>query len=147
MTMSFKELFIEAMRRNDAREHEEFLAMQADDAVCQVPGATLRGKDEMRAWLQPYWQAFNASRHDLENVYEVGPDKVVAEGTFTGTNDGPLTMPDGTEIPPTGKTISFHFAMSVAREPGAEVASRVNIYFDQLDFLGQLGLLPAPAAA
>jgi hypothetical protein len=37
--------------------------------------------------------------------------------------------------------------MSVSREPGAEVASRVNVYFDQLDFLGQLGLLPAPAAA
>jgi hypothetical protein len=55
-------------------------------------------------------------------------------------------MPDGSELAPTGKTISFHFAMSVARQPGAEVASRVNIYFDQLDFLGQLGLLAQPAA-
>jgi hypothetical protein len=71
----------------------------------------------------------------------------VAEGTFTGTNDGPLHMSDGAEFPATGKTISFLFAMSVEREPGAEVASRVNIHFDQLDFLGQLGLLPTPAAA
>jgi ketosteroid isomerase-like protein len=147
MAMSAKDLYREAMRRTDAREHEEFLAMQADDTVWQVPGATLRGKDEVRDWLQPFWQAFNTSRHSLLHVYEVGPDRVVSEGTFTGTHDGPLPMPDGTELPPTGKTISFRFAMSVEREPGAEVANRVNIYFDQLEFLGQLGLLPAPAAA
>jgi hypothetical protein len=53
----------------------------------------------------------------------------------------------GTEIPPTGKPVSFRFAMAVERRPGAEVASAVDIYFDQLDFLGQLGLIPAPAAA
>ena len=145
--MSMKELYLEAMRRTDAREHEEFLAMQADDAVWQVPGAMVRGKDEIRAWLQPFWQAFTTSHHDLEHVYEVGSDSVVAEGTFTATHDGPLAMPDGTEIPPTGKTVSVPFAMSVAREPGAEVASRVNVYFDQLDFLSQLGLVTAQSRA
>jgi hypothetical protein len=145
--MSFKELYIEAMRRTDAREHEGFLALQADDAVWQVPGATLHGKDEFRGWLQPFWLAFTTSRHDLPHVYEVGPDRVMAEGAFTGTHDGPLPMPDGTELPPTGKTIAFRFAMSIEREPGAEVAKAVNIYFDQLEFLGQLGLIPTPAAA
>jgi ketosteroid isomerase-like protein len=145
--MSVKQLYLEAMRRTDAREHDAFLAMQADDAVWQVPGATLRGKDEFRGWLQPFWQAFTTSRHDLAHVYEVGPDRVMAEGAFTGTHDGPLPMPDGTELPPTGKAITFRFAMSIEREPGAEVANAVNVYFDQLEFLGQLGLLPAPAAA
>jgi hypothetical protein len=145
--MSVKQLYLEAMRRTDAREHEEFLAMQADDAVWRVPGVTARGRDEIRAWLQPFWQAFSTSRHALEHVYEVGADRVVAEGAFTGIHDGPLPMPDGTEIPPTGKAISLRFAMSVAREPGTEVASSVNIYFDQLEFMGQLGLLPAPATA
>jgi hypothetical protein len=121
--------------------------MQADDAVWQVPGATLRGKDELRGWLQPFWQAFSTSRHELARVYEVGPDCVMAEGVFTGAHDGPLPMPDGTELPPTGKTVAFRFAMSITREPGAEVANAVDVYFDQLEFLGQLGLLPAPAAA
>ena len=56
--MSLKELYLEAMRRTDAREHEAFLALQADDAVWQVPGMTARGKAEVRAWLEPFWQAF-----------------------------------------------------------------------------------------
>jgi ketosteroid isomerase-like protein len=145
--MSVTELYLEAMRRTDARDHAGFLAMHADDAVWQVGGATLRGRDEIRGWLQPFWQAFTTSRHVLEHVYEVEPDRVMAEGTFTGTHDGPLPMPDGTELPPTGKAIAFRFAMSVERDPGAEVMRAVSIYFDQLDFLGQLGLLPAPAAA
>jgi predicted ester cyclase len=145
--MSLRELYLEAMRRTDARDHAGFLAMQDDDAVWQVGGATLRGKEEIRGWLQPFWQAFTTSRHALEHVYEVESDRVVAEGTFTGTHDGPLPLPDGTELPPTGKPVSFRFAMSVEREPGAEVARAVSLYFDQLDFLGQLGLLPAPAAA
>jgi ketosteroid isomerase-like protein len=145
--MPLKDLYLEAMRRTDAREHEEFLAMQADDAVWRTGGATMRGKEEIRGWLQPFWQAFTTSRHELQHVYEVGPDKVMAQGVFTGVHDGPLPLPDGTEIPPTGKPVSFRFAMAVERRPGAEVASAVDIYFDQLDFLGQLGLIPAPAAA
>jgi ketosteroid isomerase-like protein len=145
--MSAKELFMEAMRRTDARDHEGFLAMQADDAVWEVPGAQLRGKQEMRGWLEPFWQGFTSSRHDLEHVYEVDADTVVAEGRWSGVHDGPLAMPDGTQVPPTGKSLSFRFAIAVRREPGAEVASRVDLYFDQLEFLGQLGLLPESAAA
>ena len=55
-------------------------------------------------------------------------------------------MPDG-EVPPTGRTISFRFAIAATRDPNGEQAKSVRLYFDQLEFLGQLGVLPEGAAA
>ena len=143
--MTPKEMFLEAMRRNDAGDHEAFLAMQADDAVWRVPGAELHGKEELRGWLHPFWQGFSSYRHEFSRVVEAGDDVVWAEGTFSGVNDGPLVMPDGGEAPPTGRPVSFRFGMSIVGDYEAEQAKEINIYFDQLEFLAQLGLVPEPA--
>jgi ketosteroid isomerase-like protein len=144
--MTPKEMFLEAMRINDGGDHEGFLARQAPDAHWTVPGAELHGRDELRGWLGQFWQSFSSYRHDLSRVEEVG-STVFAEGTWTGVNDGPLAMPDGTEVPATGRTVSFRFGMSVDGDVEAQQATAVRIYFDQLDFLGQLGLIPEPAGA
>jgi hypothetical protein len=50
-------------------------------------------------------------------------------------------MPDG-EVPPTGRNVSFRFAMAATRDPNGQQARSVNLYFDNLEFLGQLGVLP-----
>ncbi|HYX85200.1 MAG TPA: nuclear transport factor 2 family protein [Gaiellales bacterium] len=144
--MTAKELFLEAMRRSDAREHEGFLAMQAADTTWVVPGGMeLRGIEQLRGWLEPFWQGFSTSRHDLTRVFEDG-NTVFAEGVWTGTNDGALQMPQGT-LPPTGRTVTFPFAIVVTGDLDRGVATSVHVYFDQLEFLGQLGQLPDEAAA
>jgi predicted ester cyclase len=143
--MTAKDFYLEAMRRNDGGDHEGFLALQADDAEWIVPGATLSGKEEIRGWLEPFWQAFSSFRHDHTRIIEAG-DTVVAEGTWTGTHDGPLATPEG-EVPPTGREVSFGFIVIVDGDLDAGVARKVHVSFDQLEFLGQLGLIPAPAAA
>ena len=145
--MTVKELFVEAMRRTDAGDYEGFLAMQDDEATWTVPGARLEGKAQLRPWLELFWQGFSSFGHDLQHLYEDGEDRVICEGVWSGRNDGPLAMPDGSHVPPTGREASFRFAIVVAREPGAEVAKDVRLYFDQLEFLAQLGLVPDPAAA
>jgi SnoaL-like domain len=145
--MTMKELFVEAMRRTDAGDYEGFLALQHEDGVWVVPGAELRGRDEYRPWLELFWQAFSSFGHDLQHLYEVGEDIVICEGVWSGRNDGPLTLPDGSQIPATGREASFSFAIVVIREPGAQAASTVRLYFDQLTFLGALGLIPDQAAA
>jgi uncharacterized protein (TIGR02246 family) len=141
--MSAKELFLEAMRRTDAGDHEGFLALQAPDASWVVPGGAPHGHEELRAWMQPFWQGFSNYRHELTRVAE-NDDVVFAEGTWTGVNDGPLVMPDG-EAPATGRTVSFRFAIAVTVDVDAGHATSVNLYFDQLEFLAQLGLVPEPA--
>jgi ketosteroid isomerase-like protein len=146
MTTNVTDMYLEAMRRTDARDIEGFLAMQADDAEWRVPGAELHGKEELRAWLEPFVKGFSSYRHDIERVVENG-NTVWAEGTFNGVNDGPLMTPDGGEAPPTGRPVRFRFGMSVTGDLDAGLASEVHIYFDQLEFLSQLGLIPEPAPA
>ena len=144
--MTMKELFVEAMRRTDARDHEGFLAMQHDDATWGVPGARLQGKDQLRPWLELFWQGFSSYGHDLARLYEAGEDTVVCEGTWRGVNDGPLGMPDGTQIPPTGREVSFRSRSSSAATRAPRWPAASSLYFDQLEFLGMLGLVPDPAA-
>jgi ketosteroid isomerase-like protein len=143
--MTGKGLLLEALRRSDAYDHDGFLALQADDTTWVVPGATLNGKDEVRAWLGAFWQAFGSYHHDVTAAAEVG-DTAYGEGTWTGVHDGPLVTPDG-EVPPTGNTVTFRWAIAVDVDTAAGVARSVRLYFDQLEFLGQLGLIPAGAAA
>jgi ketosteroid isomerase-like protein len=144
--MTAKELYLEAMRRTDSGDQEGFLALFADDCHWFVPGADIRGKEQLRGWIAPFWTGFSTFRHDLERTIAEGDDVVFGEGTWTGTNDGTLVMPDG-ELPPTGRTVSFRFAIAGTRTPDGEHIAGVHLYFDQLEFLGQLGVLPESAAA
>ena len=144
--MTAKELYNEAMRRTDAGDQEGFLALFAEDCHWLVPGAELSGRDQLRQWVTPFWQGFSTFRHDLERTIAATDDVVFGEGTWTGTNDGPLVMPDG-ELPPTGRTVSFRFAIAGTRAADGEHIQGVNLYFDQVGFLGQLGVLPESAAA
>jgi len=63
-----------------------------------------------------------------------------AEVRFSGTHTGPLASPGG-KIAPTGRPFAFDY-LHVSRLAGDQIASD-HIYFDQLGFLNQLGLLPA----
>jgi ketosteroid isomerase-like protein len=139
--MTAKEIFYEAMRRTDAGDQEGFLEMFADDCHWVVPGAEFGSKEELRGWLTPFWQGFSTFRHDIHRAVSDTEDEVFAEGTWTGTHDGVIPMPDG-EVPPTGRDVSFRFAIVATRDPNGEQARSVNLYFDNLEFLGQLGVLP-----
>ena len=66
---------------------------------------------------------------------------VAAEGRFIGTHTGVMRTPDG-EIPATGRQVDFRW-MSSYEIRGEELTSE-HLYFDQAEFLGQLGLMPTP---
>jgi ketosteroid isomerase-like protein len=144
--MTARELYKEAMRRVDSGDQEGFLALMADDCRWRVPGAELRGKEQLVEWITPFWQGFSTFRHDLARTVAESDELVFGEGTWTGTNDGPLVMPDG-ELPPSGRTVSLPFAIAATRAPDGERIESVHLYFDQVGFLGQLGVLPESAAA
>ena len=144
--MTGKELYHEAMRRTDAGDQEGFLALMADDIEWHVPGAELHGKDQLLEWITPFWQGFSSFRHDLARTTSDSDETVFGEGTWTGTNDGPMVMPDG-ELPPTGRTVALRYAIAGRRAADGEHIQSVHLYFDQMEFLGQLGVLPESAAA
>jgi hypothetical protein len=63
----------------------------------------------------------------------------VDEGWLTGRHTGPLPGPNGETIPPTEKTIRIRECDAITVENGLITSHR--FYFDQTEFLGQLGLM------
>jgi len=128
-----------------ARDAEAFASIYSDDAVMTAPGGMeLRGHDGAKQFMAGWCEA--VPDNDIEVVREHACGSVlVQEGTFMGTHTGNLTAPDGQVIPPTGHTIKAPYIEVYEVEDDHVVADR--LYFDQVELLTQLGLMPAAAAA
>jgi ketosteroid isomerase-like protein len=126
----------------DARDLEGVRASFTGDAEIVAPGVELHGREEIEGWIRVFITAFPDLKHEARTTIETG-DACVAEVRFSGTHTGPLASPDG-DIDPTGKPFVLDYA-HVSRFEGGRIRSD-HVYFDQLTFLSQLGLLPAPAA-
>lgn len=114
--------------------------LYAVDAVAFTPDAgEIHGRDN----IVDYWRQMTDSvtGASYESVYavEVG-DTAIDEGYYHGTNTGPLPLPSGESLPATGKSVRIRGCDIATVEDGRIVSYR--LYFDQMDFLGQLGLLP-----
>lgn len=98
------------------------------------------------AWLdvnRSFAVACPDGQHTITDVVEDG-DRFAIEGVWTGTHTGPLAGPAG-EIPPTGRSVVLPFCGLATRRD--ERITSVTVYLDQMTMLGQLGLVPEPAAA
>lgn len=141
--MDAREHVLEMIRLQDANENEAYARGYAEDGVFVHPAATLQGREEIAAFMTGYHVAFPDGRHTVTKVLQDG-DTVAVEGTFTGTNSGPLPGPDG-DVPATGRTVTLRWA-GIA-DVGPDGLRSMHGYYDQLAFLGQLGLVPAAAGA
>ena len=72
-------------------------------------------------------------------------DAFADEWTFVGTHTGPLPLPDGTELPPTGKRVEVRGMEFVRVRDGKIVVD--NLYYDNMAVAVQLGLVPEGATA
>jgi predicted ester cyclase len=70
-----------------------------------------------------------------------GDDAYLGEFTVTGTNTGPLGMPDGSELPPTQNHVEL-VGMEIAEVRNGKIV-RHDMIWDNMGFLTQLGLAPA----
>jgi predicted ester cyclase len=123
---------IEAFNARDA-ESEPWSA----DAEMVAPGATVTGREAVLGFLGVFQEAFPDGRLEIRHLLADGTSAAV-EGAFVGTHDGVLHSPDG-DIAPTGRAIEFRWAAAY-QVRGEELLSE-HLYFDQMEFLGQLGLL------
>ena len=111
----------------------------AADAQMVAPGAQASGRDEVLGFLGVFQEAFPDLRLEMEQLVSDGA-AAAAEGTLTGTHDGVLHAPGG-DIPPTGRRVELRWAAVYATD--GDTLKSEHLFFDQMDFLGQLGLLPA----
>ncbi|WP_329546219.1 ester cyclase [Streptomyces sp. NBC_01356] len=114
--------------------------LYAVDAVAFTPDAgEIHGRDDIVEYWRQMTDSVTGARYESVYATEVG-DTAIDEGYYNGTNTGPLPLPSGESLPATGKGVRIRGCDIATVEDGRIVSYR--LYFDQMDFLGQLGLLP-----
>lgn len=114
----------------------------SDDIVhVSVAIGRVRGIEPFLRFASGFKQAFPDLHWEFRELIE-GPDTVVVEAVFLATNTGPMIGPTGTTLPATGKRVELPICDIWKVSNGRIVENR--IYYDQITFLTQLGLLKAP---
>src|ERR1043165_1035499 len=144
MTMTPREAFERGTWTFNAHDIEGFGEVLTDDVVFQAPG-DMRGEGKpacvefFGSWFSAY-PDFHVEVHDVHFVDDVA----VEEGTYSGTHNGVLRTPGG-DIAPTGRAVTGQYIQGLRFRDGKHAS--LNLMFDRLQMLEQLGALPAPAGA
>ncbi|MEV0587462.1 ester cyclase [Nonomuraea sp. NPDC050310] len=125
----------------NAQDWATFARYHADDVVVRLPG-------------QPPSHGVEHHEADARRVFATFPDNQVsnrpyrvllAEGDwtcsiarFSGTMTEPMRLPDGTVLPPTGKSFEVDFC-TVARWADGRIVEE-NLFYDRDAMMRQLGL-------
>lgn len=113
-------------------------SMYDSNAVEVGPQGALKGVDEIMADWDRQWQAFG----DLQVT--AGPCHLGDETTranewiWRGTHTGPLPLPDGSVLAPTGRQVEIHGGAFIQLRDGKIVEKRD--YFDLAAWMAQMGL-------
>lgn len=119
---------------------DAFREVYDKDVVVTTPDAgTLHGIEAFLEWNMAFVGAFSERDYRSERELETG-ETAIDQGEFIGTHTGPLELPDGTSLPPTGKQIRMRGA-DIATVSGGKIV-RHDFYFDQADLAAQLGVAP-----
>jgi predicted ester cyclase len=119
-------------------DHDSSADPWADDAELVAPGGQASGRDDVIGVLGVFAEAFPDIRLEIKQLLTDGP-AAAAEGILTGTHDGVLHTPNG-DVAPTGRAVQLRWAAVYATD--GDTLKSEHLFFDQMDFLGQLGLLP-----
>jgi ketosteroid isomerase-like protein len=112
----------------------------ADDATAVTPDAgELQGREAIIEWIGQFTEALPDARWESLYKHEMG-DTAIDEGFVVGTNTGPLRLPTGETLPATGKRLRVRGTDAATVQNGRISSHR--FYYDQMEFLTQLGLAP-----
>jgi steroid delta-isomerase-like uncharacterized protein len=135
------EEFVDAF---NAHDEARMRSLDRDDVTFEAPGdVKITGADATTEYAMSWIRAFPDARMTIRNSV-IAEGWAVQEFTFEGTHDETLVGPGG-EIPATHRHLDGQ-GVQVMRVEGDKIAE-VHLYFDQVDVLTQLGVMPAAAAA
>jgi steroid delta-isomerase-like uncharacterized protein len=139
-----RELLDRYVERYNAGDLGAVMELYAEDAVQVMPDGTFEGWSAVRDRLAQELDGFTDLNHTVRSFVEEG-DTFADEWTFVGTHTGPFRLPDGSELPPTGKRVEIK-GMEVVRVRDGKIVLNA-LYYDNLASLAQLGLVPEGAIA
>jgi predicted ester cyclase len=127
----------------NAQDGDEMARYFSPEVEREIPGALLRGREQVVAFVSAFWEAFPDLHITVSSVVEEG-SLVAMRGRITGTHLGTLHTPGG-DISPTGRRVDLTFADDY--EIQEELIVSAHLQFDRLGLLEQLGVAPTPAPA
>ena len=133
--------FVAAFNDHDESRIRE---LNAENGVLEAPGdVRVEGREAATQYAMAWLSAFPDARITVSNELVAG-DWVTQEFTFEGTHEAPLSGPAG-EVPATNRRLTGRGVQIFRVENDTVVDTR--LYFDQVQILTQLGLMPEPAPA
>lgn len=137
-----KTLAVKFIQAFNAHDESVIKSLTAPNARLTAPGdIRLEGKEAVAAYAIEWLRAFPDARITVTNEIVSGP-WIVQEYTFEGTHRATLAGPLG-QIPATNKRVVDR-GVQVVRFDN-ELATDIRLYFDMVQVLTQLGLMPVPA--
>jgi steroid delta-isomerase-like uncharacterized protein len=135
-----RDLWIEGVSVYNKLDYRGLASFYAGDAVHVDPIGRRQGPEAIRAYMEEGDKPFSDISMETSQVVEEG-NVVVAEWVWRATNTGPISMPDGTEIPTTEKTVELPGISVLSVRDGKVISHRD--YFDNASIMSQLGLIPS----
>jgi predicted ester cyclase len=130
--------------RFNAHNESAIKALVAPNVRFTAPGGVrLVGPDAIGGYFTGWLKGFPDARMTVHHEIVSGP-WVVQEYTFEGTHRGTLTGPLG-EIAPTNRKVAGNGVQLIRFENDLVVDCR--LYFDMVETLTQLGIMPIPVKA
>ncbi|HEV2414203.1 MAG TPA: ester cyclase [Candidatus Dormibacteraeota bacterium] len=131
--------FVAAFNAHDEKALHE---LHSDDIKFNAPGGfkATNAKDAT-AYATTWLKAFPDGKMKVRSEITSGP-WVVQEILMEGTHTAPLESPTGTIAPTYKKVVGY--GVQLLRVENGKIAE-ARVYFDQLDQMRQLGLIPVPA--
>ena len=139
-----RELLDRYVERYNEGDLDGVMDLYAEDAVQNMPDGTFEGWSAVRERLAQELDGFTELNHTVRSFVEQG-DAFADEWTFAGTHTGAFLLPDGTQLPPTGKRVEIR-GMEIVRVRDGKIVLN-TLYYDNLAVAAQLGLIPEGATA
>ena len=107
---SYRSLLECYVERYNAGDLDGVMDLYAEDSVQLMPDGTFEGRSVIHDRLAKELAAFSDIAHRYVSYVEEG-DAFADEWVFVGTHTGLLVLPDGTELPPTGKRVEVNVTL------------------------------------
>ena len=128
----------------NAHDEARIRDLNGENTILEAPGdVRIEGREPATQYAMAWLRAFPDATITVTNELASG-DWVAQEFVFEGTHEDTLSGPGG-DIPATHRHLKGR-GVQVFRVEGDAVAD-TRLYFDQVQIMTQLGLMPEPATA
>lgn len=122
----------------NAQEMDKVVSLISPSANIVTPIGNFTGGEAYRDWMNMHFRALPNFTHELRGMVAESERTLAFELHAFGTHTGPLDLPSGT-IEATNKSLDVS-AVDFWQFDENGLIVEYHLYFNLMDFLGQLGL-------